>query len=222
MSTDKQRKGSLAWRQNSKTGARALVPVVSKKHVYNYYIKVETTSEIVDGVLQCCTVLKQIPLKKIEDNKYLLKYSELGVKRAKKKDTIRQINCENEELIQQTIEKASYVDVISRTKGKGTQGPVRVCGLSLGLRKTKRGFTRRPGAMGGRKPGRVFPTKPFAKKMGNSRRTIFNLKLINVKEEENYKAYRYFSATGKYLVIKGSVPGLLGTTVAVRPAIRIN
>lgn len=221
MTTDKQRKGSLAWRQNAKRGLRSMVAVVPKKHCYGYFIKVQTRSEIHDGFLQCCTILKEIPLEKVKPNLYKLKYSLLGVKRARKKDVLRQIDVESESESVKKLKQASYVDVLGVTKGKGTQGPVRVCGLSLGLRKTKRGFRRHPGAMGCRKPGRIFPTKPFAKKMGNAKRTILNLKVLDYRSVENFRAYRYFSKTGNYLVVKGSVPGTLGSTVAVRPALRM-
>lgn len=222
MSTDKQRKGSLAWRQNSKKGYRTRVPVLKKGHSYTYYIKVETKSDIIDGVLQCCTVLQRVPLEKVEGIKYKLKYPELGVKRTIRKEIIREINGKPVEELIEEVENSAYVDATAITRGKGTQGPVRVCGLSLGLRKTKRGFTRRPGSMGGRKPGRIFPTKPFAKKMGNSRRTILNLKVLGRKELSNYESFKYFCKAGNYLIVKGSIPGTQGSTVALRPAIRLS
>lgn len=225
MSTDKQRKGSLAWRSNSKRGLRSMIPVVPKTSVYKYFIKVETRQLLKEGVLSCVSVLRQIPLKKLNpenssDLKYILEYSALQVKKARKKDAIREINCKSLTELEESFKDTDQVDVIGLTKGKGTLGPVQVCGLSLGLRKTKRGFTRRPGSMGGRKPGRIFPTKPFAKKMGNSRRTIHNLKVLDYKPVENYKATKYFSKQGLYLYLKGTTPGSIGTTLALRPSIR--
>lgn len=222
--SDKQRKGSLAWRQNSKTGLRTRVPVTKKGLPHGYYIKVQTTSKLFDNVLHCVTVLRQVPMEKVksrgDSNLFKINYSALGVKRTIKKDIEREISAQDPTEITKIIESSTYVDAIGTTRGKGTQGPVRVCGISLGLRKTKRGFTRRPGSMGGRKPGRVFPTKPFAKKLGNSRRTILNLKVLGAEDIPNYCAFKYFSKEGRYLYIKGSLPGTQGSTIALRPALR--
>lgn len=218
--TDKQRKGSLGWRQNSKKGYRTRVPVVKKGHPYTYYIKVKTTSIITENTLSCCTILRQVPMEKQRENFFKIKYSELKVKRTIKKDVCREVSGQSFSSLKESVENASYVDVTAITRGKGTQGPVRVCGLSLGLRKTKRGFTRIPGSMGGRRPGRIFPTKPFAKKMGNSRRTILNLKVLGSKDIKEFQSFKYYAKEGRYLFLKGSVPGTVGSTVAIRPAIR--
>ena len=91
MMTDKQRKGSLAWRKNSKKGYRIRVPVVKKNIPHVYYVKAKTTRKIIEGVLSTCTILKQVPMKKEKENYYRIEYSKLKVKRAIKRDVFREI-----------------------------------------------------------------------------------------------------------------------------------
>jgi large subunit ribosomal protein L3 len=69
---------------------------------------------------------------------------------------------------------------------------------------------RQPGSIGpGTTPGRVYPGKRMAGRMGNQRVTIKDLCIFKVDPERNL------------LVIKGSVPGKPGALVSVTPAKRV-
>jgi large subunit ribosomal protein L3 len=68
---------------------------------------------------------------------------------------------------------------------------------------------RSPGSIGQRQtPGRVFPGKRMAGRMGNANRTEENLKVVQVDVERNL------------LLVSGSVPGAPGGRVVVRPSVK--
>ena len=68
---------------------------------------------------------------------------------------------------------------------------------------------RAPGSIGqGTSPGRVFPGKKMAGRMGGKETTVSNLKIIKVDTKENL------------LIVKGAVPGSIGSFVKVTPSIK--
>ena len=68
---------------------------------------------------------------------------------------------------------------------------------------------RAPGSIGQRQtPGRVFPGKRMSGHMGDVRRTIENLQVVEVDAERNL------------LLIRGAVPGAPGGQVIVRPSVK--
>ena len=68
---------------------------------------------------------------------------------------------------------------------------------------------RSPGSIGQRQtPGRVFPGKRMAGRMGGVRRTEENLKVVQVDLERSL------------LLVSGSVPGAPGGRVVVRPSVK--
>jgi large subunit ribosomal protein L3 len=70
-------------------------------------------------------------------------------------------------------------------------------------------FHRAPGSIGQRQtPGRVFPGKRMSGHMGNVRRTIENLKIVEVDAARNL------------LLVRGAVPGAPGGQVIVRPSVK--
>jgi large subunit ribosomal protein L3 len=70
-------------------------------------------------------------------------------------------------------------------------------------------FHRAPGSIGQRQtPGRVFPGKRMSGHLGNVRRTIENLKIVEVDAARNL------------LLIRGAVPGAPGGRVIVRPSVK--
>ena len=219
---DVRRKGSLAWYHNSKRGLTNIIPSIGKQETtHGYYVKIKMDQEVVDGVLTPYTLLKQVALEKVSDDLYTLKLSEIGMKRTHKKDVNRVIHAETELAIKQQLENCTYVDAISLTKGKGTEGPVKRRNLKKGKRKAKSSnCSRAPGSMGLRGPGKVDWRRPFMGKMGNSRRTIYNLKVLGHQDITDLTSHKFFSATGRYLKVKGSISGPLGRVTAIRPAIR--
>jgi len=108
------------------------------------------------------------------------------------------------------FEAAEIVDVIGITKGKGTAGVVKRHGFA-GLR-ASHGVHRKhraPGSIGGcSTPGKVFKGMRMAGRMGNQRQTVQNLKIHAVDAEKNL------------IVVKGAVPGNIGSLVVIRSAVK--
>jgi large subunit ribosomal protein L3 len=102
------------------------------------------------------------------------------------------------------------VDVTGTTTGKGYAGVMKR--HNFGGLPASHGVSvshRSPGSIGQRQtPGRVFPGKRMAGRMGNARRTIENLKVVRVDVERNL------------LLVSGAVPGAPGGQVIVRPSVK--
>ena len=107
--------------------------------------------------------------------------------------------------------KDQWVDVIGVTKGKGFQGAVRRHNFK-GQRQTHGSMMhRRTGAIGCRlTPGRVWKNQKMPGHMGVDRRTTQNLKVVDVRNEENL------------IFISGSIPGAKGGLIMIRPAKKKN
>jgi large subunit ribosomal protein L3 len=102
------------------------------------------------------------------------------------------------------------VDVTGTTIGKGFAGTIKRHHFAGGPASHGASvFHRAPGSIGQRQtPGRVFPGKRMSGHMGNLRRTIENLKVVQVDAERNL------------LLIRGAVPGAPGGQVVVRPSVK--
>lgn len=107
------------------------------------------------------------------------------------------------------FQPGQWVDVAGTTKGKGFQGVVKRYGFG-GLPKTHGSMMhRRPGAVGcGTTPGRIWKGRKMPGRHGNYRRTVQNLKVVQVREEDGL------------LLISGALPGAKGGYVVVRPAVK--
>ena len=105
------------------------------------------------------------------------------------------------------FQKGQFVDVIGTTKGKGFQGVYKRYGFG-GLPMTHGSMMhRRPGGIGaGTDPGRVWPGSRMPGHQGDRSRTVQNLQVVEVREED------------KVILISGAVPGAKGSYVVVRPA----
>lgn len=103
-----------------------------------------------------------------------------------------------------------WVDVIGITKGKGFSGPVKRHKFSMQDATHGNSLSHRAhGSIGQRQsPGRVFKGKKMAGQMGNRRRTIQSLRLIQVDVNRHL------------LYVKGAIPGAPGGKVIVKPAVR--
>jgi len=109
------------------------------------------------------------------------------------------------------FKEGQFLDVISVTKGKGWQGPVKRWGVrirSRKSRKTKRGV----GTLGPWNPSRVLYTVPRAGQMGYHQRTEYNKRILKVGTKGNEVTpkggfLRYGPIKGTYLLIDGSLPG---------------
>jgi large subunit ribosomal protein L3 len=113
-----------------------------------------------------------------------------------------------QELTVETFEAGQLVDVVGRTKGKGTAGVMKRHGFSgLGGSHGTQRKHRSPGSIGAcATPGRVFKGVGMAGRMGGVRQSTQNLTLHAVDVERGL------------LLIKGAVPGPRGAVVLVRTA----
>jgi large subunit ribosomal protein L3 len=102
------------------------------------------------------------------------------------------------------------VDVAGTTVGKGFAGTMKRHNFAGGPASHGASvFHRAPGSIGQRQtPGRVFPGKRMSGHMGNVRRTIENLRVVEVDAARNL------------LLVRGAVPGAAGGQVLVRPSVK--
>ena len=101
------------------------------------------------------------------------------------------------------------VDVSGISIGKGFQGMVKLYNKRRGPRSHGSKSYRQPGSIGAHTfPGRVLPGKKMPSRMGNEEVTARNLKVVDFDKEKNL------------LLVRGSVPGVEGTMLAIRPAIK--
>ncbi|MBS0575902.1 MAG: 50S ribosomal protein L3 [Proteobacteria bacterium] len=100
------------------------------------------------------------------------------------------------------------VDVQGVSKGKGFQGTIKRWNFTMGDATHGNSLSHRaPGSIGQRQtPGRVFPGKKMAGHMGAETRSAMNLEVVKVDLERGL------------IAVKGSVPGMPGGDVIVRPA----
>jgi len=107
------------------------------------------------------------------------------------------------------FEEVNYVDIVATGKGRGYQGVVKRYGFGGGRASHGGGWTRRTGSIGMCEfPGRVFKGKKMPGQMGDKRVTTQNLKIIQVRPEENL------------ILVKGSIPGANGGIVVIKEALK--
>ena len=101
-----------------------------------------------------------------------------------------------------------FVDAIGMTKGRGFEGVVKRYNFRGGdSTHGAKGWHRRTGAIGQRLfPGTVMRGMKMPGHMGQVRRTVQNLEVIQVRTEDNL------------LLIKGAIPGAKGDYVVIRQA----
>lgn len=102
-----------------------------------------------------------------------------------------------------------YLDVTGITKGRGNQGAVRRWGFAGGRYSHGGGWKRRTGSIGQcEKPANVIKGKKMPGHMGNVQRTIQNLQVVSVREDDGL------------LFVKGAVPGPNGGYLMIKKAIK--
>lgn len=113
-----------------------------------------------------------------------------------------------QELKADLFEAGQKVDVVGRTKGKGTAGVMKRHGFKgLGAAHGTQRKHRSPGSIGAcATPGRVFKGVRMAGRMGAERQTTQNLTVHAVDAEKGL------------ILIKGAVPGPKGSVVLVKTA----
>ena len=102
-----------------------------------------------------------------------------------------------QELGVEVFEVGAKVDVVGTSKGKGFAGHMKRHGFhGVGASHGQHRNHRKPGSIGAcATPGRVFKGVRMGGRMGNTRTTIQNLKVLKVLTEQNL------------IVVNGSIPG---------------
>lgn len=105
------------------------------------------------------------------------------------------------------FEAGQIVDVVGTSIGRGFAGYQKRHNFKRGPMAHGSKNHRLPGSTGaGTTPGRVYPGKRMAGRMGNAQVTIRKLTIVRVDAERNI------------LLIKGAVPGKPGALLNIRPA----
>lgn len=109
----------------------------------------------------------------------------------------------------EAFSEGQIVDIIGVSKGKGFAGVVKRYRVAGGPATHGSMFHRRVGSIGMRQtPGRVWKNQIMPGHMGSERRTVQNLRIIQVIADKNL------------LLVKGAIPGANGDDVLVRTAIK--
>lgn len=115
-----------------------------------------------------------------------------------------------QEILVDEFEVGESIDVIAKSKGKGFAGTIKRWGFQRGPAGHGSKNIREPGSTGNATfPGRVIKGKKLAGHKGNTRVTTMNLKIIDVRPEENL------------LLVKGAVPGAKNGIVLIRKTNRV-
>lgn len=100
-----------------------------------------------------------------------------------------------------------WVDVVGTSKGKGFQGVMRRHNFHGSPMTHGSMMHRRTGGVGGcSTPGRVWKGQKMPGQHGNFRRTVQNLKVVQIRPEDNV------------ILVSGAVPGARGSYLVIRPA----
>ena len=114
------------------------------------------------------------------------------------------------ELLGATISVNSFnlgdkVSITGKTIGKGFAGTVKRHNFTRGPMTHGSKNHREPGSIGmGTTPGRVYPGKKMAGRLGGKQTTIKNLQIVLINPENNL------------LVVKGAIPGKLGNLLSIK------
>lgn len=111
--------------------------------------------------------------------------------------------------VNEVFAENDYLDVTGVTKGRGFQGVVKRWNFGGGRYSHGGGWKRKPGSIGQcEKPANVIKGKKLPGHMGNVQRTIQNLQIVGVREEDGL------------LLVKGAVPGPNGGYLMIKKAIK--
>lgn len=101
-----------------------------------------------------------------------------------------------------------FIDVRGKSIGKGFAGTVKRHNFSRGPMSHGSKNHREPGSIGaGTTPGRVYPGKRMAGRLGGKPTTLKRLAILRIDADENL------------LVVKGSVPGKPGNLLSLTPSL---
>lgn len=107
------------------------------------------------------------------------------------------------------FEEGEIVDVTGTSKGKGFQGVIKRYNQSRGPMGHGSQYHRGVGSLGTMRPMHVLKGKKLPGQMGNVKRTVQNLEIIQVDMENNC------------LLVKGNVPGAKKSLVLIKTAVKM-
>ena len=114
------------------------------------------------------------------------------------------------DLFLEQFEEGQSVDVSGTSKGKGFQGTVKRWNFQMQDATHGNSISHRaPGSIGQcQTPGKVWKGKKMSGHMGDERKTVQNLKITSIDQENNL------------LLVKGPIPGSRGSDIILKPAIK--
>lgn len=187
------------------------VPVTVIKLVPNVISQVKTTDK--DGY-NAYQVAYNVKREKLVSKPIKGRLTKAGIDKnltrfAEVKDENVAVDNLGKELSLESFEAKTFVDVTGITKGKGFAGVMKRYNFQGGPGAHGSKFHRTTGSIGNRAtPGRVFPQKKMPGHMGDERKTIQNLEVVEVNQEQGY------------MLIKGSVPGSKNGFVKIAKALK--
>src|SRR3989344_383946 len=127
--------------------------------------------------------------------------------------------------VSELMKDGEIVDVISVTKGKGFQGPIKRFGARLMKRKNSRSLIERHIVSIGDRSTCVRPTVPMAGPVGENTRTEFNKMIVKIGKAGDQITpaggfLNYGEVKNDFVLIKGSVPGPAKRLVRLKYSIR--
>ncbi|MEN6438709.1 MAG: 50S ribosomal protein L3 [Syntrophobacter sp.] len=115
-----------------------------------------------------------------------------------------------EQILADIFEIGEHIDVIGTSKGKGFAGTIKRWNFQRGPDGHGSKNIREPGSTGmATYPGRVIKGKRLPGQMGNKRVTVLNLKVVDVRPEENL------------ILVHGAIPGSKNGIVIIRKTNRV-
>lgn len=100
----------------------------------------------------------------------------------------KKISCED-------LKEGDFLTVFGKTKGKGFAGTIKRHGFNTGPKTHGSHNYRQPGSIGDTGPGHVVKGKKMAGQMGDTNKTVKNVKIVRIEKE-----------LGR-IWVKGSIPG---------------
>lgn len=187
------------------------VPVTVVKLIPNVISQVKTTEkdgytayQLAYGEKREKLVTKPLKghLTKANINKTFSKFAELRSTEVDAEALGKEVSLEG-------FTKDTFVDVTGVSKGKGFAGVMKRYNFQGGPAAHGSKFHRTTGSIGNRAtPGRVFAQKKMPGHMGVEKKTVQNLKVVEVNEEQGY------------MLIKGSLPGSKNGFVRIAKALK--
>ena len=108
------------------------------------------------------------------------------------------------------FKEGQFIDITGKSIGKGFTGNQKRNNFSRGPMTHGSKNHREPGSIGqSTTPGRVFPGKRMAGRLGYTQITVSNLKIFKIDQNENL------------LIVKGSVPGKPGNLLSIKSTKRL-